>query len=133
MDSTEILVVASRFKAFVATQGMRTSDEVMEPLSDRVRQLCTQAAESAKKSQRKTVMAKDVPSSGASEGDSLVVISKVKGFVSSLGELRTSDDVADMLSGELRRLANGMVEAAKADGRKTVMARDIPALAAAAA
>jgi histone H3/H4 len=56
----EILVVASKLKTYIRDQsGMNTSSTVMEALSSRVRQLCDQAIDSAKREGRKTVMDRD--------------------------------------------------------------------------
>ena len=55
----------------------------------------------------------------------LVVTSKVKKFIKEKGEMNTSAETIDMLSKAIERLCAKGMEAAKADGRKTVMARDI--------
>ncbi len=55
----------------------------------------------------------------------LVVTSKVKKFIKEKGEMNTSAETIDMLSKAVERLCAKGMEAAKADGRKTVMARDI--------
>jgi histone H3/H4 len=55
----------------------------------------------------------------------LVVTSKVKKFIKEKGEMNTSAETVDMLSKAVERLCAKGIEAAKADGRKTVMARDI--------
>lgn len=57
--------------------------------------------------------------------DVLVVTSKVKKFIKEKGEMNTSAETIDMLSKAVERLCAKGIEAAKADGRKTVMARDI--------
>ncbi|MBI3770178.1 MAG: hypothetical protein HY271_17030 [Deltaproteobacteria bacterium] len=54
----------------------------------------------------------------------LVVVSKLKLYVRLTSGLSTSDDVIAPLSDRLRRLCDDAVERARADGRKTVMARD---------
>ncbi len=60
-SSGEVLVVASKVKNYIkGAAGMNTSGKVMEALSERVRQLCEQAIESAKNDGRKTVMDRDV-------------------------------------------------------------------------
>jgi len=59
-DKKEVLVVASKLKNYIKSQsGMNTSSAVMEALSDRVRELCDRAIESAKEGGRKTVMDRD--------------------------------------------------------------------------
>ncbi|MBC7741226.1 MAG: hypothetical protein H7061_03455 [Bdellovibrionaceae bacterium] len=55
----------------------------------------------------------------------LVVTSKVKKYIKEKGEMNTSAETIDMLSKAVERLCAKGMEAAKADGRKTVMARDI--------
>lgn len=60
-----------------------------------------------------------------SDTDILVVTSKVKKFIKEKGEMNTSAETIDMLSKAVERLCAKGIESAKADGRKTVMARDI--------
>lgn len=55
----------------------------------------------------------------------LVVTSKVKKFIKEKGDMNTSAETIDMLSKAIERLCAKGIESAKADGRKTVMARDI--------
>jgi len=56
----EILVVASKLKNYIrAKSGMNTSAAVVDVLSDKVRELCDQAVEAAKRDGRKTVMDRD--------------------------------------------------------------------------
>ena len=57
--------------------------------------------------------------------DVLVVTSKVKKFIKEKGEMNTSGETIDVLSKAVEQLCTKGIEAAKADGRKTVMARDI--------
>jgi histone H3/H4 len=57
--------------------------------------------------------------------DVLVVTSKVKKFIKEKGEMNTSAETIDMLSKAIEKLCAKGIESAKADGRKTVMARDI--------
>ena len=59
------------------------------------------------------------------EADTLVVTSKVKKFIKEKGEMNTSAETIDILSKAVERLCIKGMESAKADGRKTVMARDI--------
>jgi hypothetical protein len=60
----------------------------------------------------------------ANARDVLVVVSKLKGYVKDTAGMNTSDDVVDVLSDRLRLLCDDAIERARADGRKTVMARD---------
>jgi hypothetical protein len=58
----KVLIVASRLKQYIrAESGMSTSDRVLGPLSDVVRQLCDLAIESARRAERGTVLDRDVP------------------------------------------------------------------------
>jgi histone H3/H4 len=55
----------------------------------------------------------------------LVVTSKVKKLIKEKGSMNTSSETVEVLSKAIERLCLKGIEAAKADGRKTVMARDI--------
>ena len=55
----------------------------------------------------------------------LVVTSKVKKYIKDSGGCNTSSETVEVLSNAVKRLCEKGVESAKADGRKTVMARDI--------
>jgi histone H3/H4 len=57
--------------------------------------------------------------------DILVVTSKVKKLIKEKGQMNTSAETIDVLSKAIEQLCLKGVESAKADGRKTVMARDI--------
>lgn len=57
--------------------------------------------------------------------DVLVVTSKVKKFIKEKGDCNTSAETIDVLSKAVEALCEKGIEAAKSDGRKTVMARDI--------
>lgn len=57
--------------------------------------------------------------------ETLVVTSKVKKFIKETGGCNTSGETVDALSKAVEKLCQRGLEAAKADGRKTVMARDI--------
>lgn len=128
VDGSEILVVASRFKEFLAdTHGMRCSDDVFPILSEHLRRLARESIETARRAGRKTLLDRDVPRPAA-EGDvpALVVVSRFKAYVSALADMRTSDDVIPVLTAELRRLGGQAVESARRDDRKTALARDVP-------
>ncbi len=61
-DSNEVLVVASKIKNYIKNKGdMKTSGNVLNALSDRLRSLCDQAIESARSDGRKTVLDRDIP------------------------------------------------------------------------
>jgi len=55
----------------------------------------------------------------------LVVISKVKSYIRAKSGMNTSDGIVPVLSDHVRRLLDQAIEAAKADGRKTVLDRDL--------
>jgi len=57
---SDVLVVASKIKSYIKTEAsMNTASNVMPALSGRVRQMCNEAIENAKKDGRKTVMDRD--------------------------------------------------------------------------
>ena len=56
----EVLVVASKGKAYIKTQGeMKTSASVLEALSNKIRSMCDAAIASARSDGRKTVLDRD--------------------------------------------------------------------------
>ncbi len=57
--------------------------------------------------------------------DILVVTSKIKKIIKEKGEMNTSAATIEVLSKAVERLCLKGIESAKADGRKTVMDRDI--------
>ncbi len=62
MADSEVIVVASKVKAYIKEQGdMKTSASVLGALSDRIRTMCNEAIESARSDGRKTVLDRDVP------------------------------------------------------------------------
>ena len=52
--------------------------------------------------------------------------SKVKAYIKSQGDMKTSANVLQTLSDKIRSLCDEAVESARSDGRKTVLDRDIP-------
>lgn len=56
--------------------------------------------------------------------EALVVASKLKAYIRDKSGMNTSAAVIAVLSEKLRRMCDGAMEKAKADGRKTVMDRD---------
>lgn len=54
----------------------------------------------------------------------LVVVSKMKQYIKDVSEMNTAEDVNQKLSDLLRLQCDRAIENARADGRKTVMARD---------
>ena len=59
-----------------------------------------------------------------SSGETLIVASKLKNYIREKSGMNTSAAVIDVLSNKIRQLADQAIEAAKRDGRKTVMDRD---------
>lgn len=58
----EILVVASRLKEYVRQRsGFNTSERVLGPLSDILREVVDEAIENAARDERKTVLDRDIP------------------------------------------------------------------------
>jgi histone H3/H4 len=56
----DVLVVVSKLKKYVRDKhGLSTSDQVIDVLSDRVRELCDDAAEKSRQAGRKTLMDRD--------------------------------------------------------------------------
>jgi len=59
-DAKEVLIVTSKLKNYIRSHaGMNTSGSVVSVLSERVRRLCDEAIENAKREGRKTVMDRD--------------------------------------------------------------------------
>jgi len=54
----------------------------------------------------------------------LVVASKVKSYIKTSGDMKTSAGVLQVLSDRLRTMCDQAVESARSDGRKTVLDRD---------
>ncbi|MBY0555038.1 hypothetical protein K2P97_10955 [bacterium] len=54
----------------------------------------------------------------------LVVVSKMKQYIRDISEMNTSEDVNQIISEIIRTECEKAITKAKADGRKTVMARD---------
>ncbi|MEK6607951.1 MAG: hypothetical protein AABZ30_09845 [Myxococcota bacterium] len=64
-------------------------------------------------------------SSETPEQDTLVVASKVKKYIREKSGMNTSASLLDALSEQVRTLCEQAALRAKADGRKTVMDRDL--------
>lgn len=59
----ETLVVVSKLKKYIKEQsGLNTSSNLMDALSEKIRNLCNQAIQNARSDGRKTVMDRDLPS-----------------------------------------------------------------------
>jgi histone H3/H4 len=59
-----------------------------------------------------------------SDGEVLVVVSKLKTYIKSSSGMNTAANVPSALSAKIRELCDGAVETARRAGRKTVMDRD---------
>jgi histone H3/H4 len=58
----EVLIVASRLKEYIrASAGYKTSERVLDPLSDIVREVADEAVRNARADGRMTVLDRDVP------------------------------------------------------------------------
>ena len=61
-EEKHVLIVTSRLKQYIKdTSGLSTSDGVLEPLSDIVRAICDEAVKAARRDERKTLLARDIP------------------------------------------------------------------------
>lgn len=60
----------------------------------------------------------------AMSSEVLVVVSKMKQYIRDLSEMNTSEDVSQILSDMIRTECEKAITSARAEGRKTVMARD---------
>ena len=59
--SNEVLVVASKVKAYMkSAAGFNTSATAIDALSDKVKEICDAAIETARKDRRKTVKDRDI-------------------------------------------------------------------------
>ena len=57
----DVLIVTSKVKSYIKTAGgMNTAASVAEALSDKVRAVCDEAMENARKAKRKTVRDSDI-------------------------------------------------------------------------
>lgn len=54
----------------------------------------------------------------------LIVASKLKNYIRGASGMNTSGAVVEILSEKVRQMCDRAIEAAKSDGRKTVMDRD---------
>lgn len=54
----------------------------------------------------------------------LVVASKVKAYIKTQGEMKTSASVLEALSNKIRSMCDAAIASARSDGRKTVLDRD---------
>jgi histone H3/H4 len=64
--------------------------------------------------------------SSVSDDDVMVVVSRMKKYIREKSGMNTSDAVANALSEHVRAVCDEAIRAAGADGRKTVLDRDVP-------
>ncbi len=124
----EILVVASKVKKLVKEKGdMATSAAVYEELTRHIEKICLGGIEKAKQDGRKTLMDRDIECNcpATTEEEILVVASKAKKYIKEQGDINTSGAVVGVLSACVKEVCLKGIEHAKADGRKTLMDRDI--------
>lgn len=57
--------------------------------------------------------------------DVLIVVSKLKSYIKAKSGMNTSDGIVPVLSNLVREICDRAIESARADGRKTVLDRDI--------
>ncbi len=69
-------------------------------------------------------MSEEGASLAMSENEVLVVASKVKTYIRSEGDMKTSSAVLTVLSDRIRTMCQQAIESARNDGRKTVLDRD---------
>jgi hypothetical protein len=60
------------------------------------------------------------------EREVLIVVSKMKKYIKDRSGMNSSDAVAEVLSDHVRALCDDSIRAAAADGRRTVLDRDVP-------
>ena len=60
------------------------------------------------------------------EREVLIVVSKMKKYIRERSGMNTSDAIAEGLSEHVRAVCDDAIRAAAAEGRKTVLERDVP-------
>lgn len=66
------------------------------------------------------------PSAKPDEDEVLVVVTKVRKYIADKSGMNTSSGVYDVLTDRIKGLCERAIENARAQGRKTVMDRDVP-------
>ncbi|HWP04892.1 MAG TPA: hypothetical protein VNN72_04085 [Polyangiaceae bacterium] len=61
----------------------------------------------------------------AASGETLIVVSKLKAYIKGKSGMNTSDGIVPVLSDLVRDICDRAIESARADGRKTVLDRDV--------
>jgi histone H3/H4 len=73
---------------------------------------------------RKVIVSSDSRAAAASSDDVLVVVSKVRKYINDRSSFNTSASAYDALTEKIKSLCDRAIDAARADGRKTVMDKD---------
>ena len=79
---------------------------------------------------KRIIVSGNIPSTAASgkkssmSNEVLIVVSKMKQYIRDISEFNTAEDVNQLLSEIIRSECDKAIAKARADGRKTVMARD---------
>ena len=68
------------------------------------------------------------PATASADDDVMIVVSRMKKYIRDRSGMNTSDAVAVALSEHVRAICDEAIRAAGADGRKTVLDRDVPKL-----
>jgi histone H3/H4 len=117
---TESVIVKAKIKEVIT--GFNVGGDVADKLNDLAVKTIATAAERAEGNGRKTVQAKDVFVGDITSGGMLVVKSKVKELVDGYN---VSGDFAEALNEVLKWYLSQASARAEANGRKTVMAKDL--------
>jgi hypothetical protein len=92
-------------------------------------QQAEEAARAAKSAEERIVNENQSNVSGGSDtdipNDVLIVVSKLKAYIKAKSGMNTSDGIVPVLSDLVREISDRAIESARADGRKTVLDRDI--------
>ncbi len=90
------------------------SAEVLEPKRIIISTPVTSVGQNSQATKAKSLMSHEI----------LVVVSKMKQYIKDISEMNTAEDVNQVLSDKIRSECETAISRARADGRKTVMARD---------
>jgi hypothetical protein len=113
---------------------MRHREAWAEPMTapsrvDWERQLAEEAVGTEKVEERtvsdETQKSNEESAGGDTPREVLVVVSKLKAYIKAKSGMNTSDGIVPVLSDYLRHVCDQAIENAKADGRKTVLDRDV--------
>lgn len=116
----ESVIVKAKIKEVIT--GFNVGGDVADKLNDIAAKLVADAAQRAEGNGRKTVQAKDVFVGKVTPGGMLVVKSKIKELVDGYN---VSGDFAEALNEILKWFLSQGSARAEANGRKTVMAKDL--------